>query len=315
MMSISRLFGAAFLCLGVFAQTAAAQDGHKTLGLTSFFANDGICDGIVKFPSDGANDRWRSAGFGVHAVRGESWSGSLPMLPFEIIEYRFRLEVMAPDNLRRPDSDDRLFAGSLWAGAHTHLAWRGFEVTAGADLVITGEQSGVRRLQANIYDWLGDSEVNVEDHQVDDGIYLHGTGELAKTMALGWGELRPFFEVQAGVENLLRVGADLTVGGLGQGGLRIREPITGQRIASISTIADGGWSFLAGADVAFVARSIFLPESRGYTVEPMRYRLRAGANYGFANRNLFYGLTYMSEEFSIQTEGQFLGTVSLMRRF
>ena len=47
----------------------------------------------------------------------------------------------------------------------------------------------------------------------------------------------------------------------------------------------------------------------------MRYRLRAGANYGFANRNLFYGLTYMSEEFSIQTEGQFLGTVSLMRRF
>lgn len=304
--TIFRLFGAWVLFAGLSVQPAIAQEGRQTLGMARVFTNDTIAD---------RQDRWRSGGYGVSAFRGESWSGALPSRAFALMEYRFRGEVMAPDNLARPAARDRLYAGSLWAGAHTHLAWRGFEVTAGADLVVTGEQSGIRRLQSQIHSWFSMPRMNVERHQVDNGAYLHGTVELARSVTFGWGEIRPFLELQAGVETLARTGFDLTIGKLGRGGLRTRDPITGQRLAGISGLDDGGWSFLLGADLARVEQSIFLPSSRGYTVEPTRHRLRAGVNYGFGASNLFYGVTYMSEEFTAQPEGQLVGSLSLVIPF
>jgi len=274
--------------------------------MARLFTNDTIAD---------RQDRWRTGGYGVSAFRGESWSGALPPQPFELMEYRFRGEVMAPDNLANPAPGDRLYAGSLWVGAHTHLDWYGFEVTAGADLVVTGEQTGIRRLQSSIHDWFSMPRMDVEGHQVENGFYLHGTAELANSIVLAWGEMRPFVELQAGAETLARAGVDLTFGALGQGGLRTRDPVTGQRVAGISGSNDGGWSMLLGADIAHVERSIFLPESRGYTVEPTRHRLRAGVNYGFGASNLFYGVTYMSEEFTAQPEGQLVGSLSLVLQF
>jgi hypothetical protein len=315
MRSMSCLFGAVFLCASFTAHTVAAQDGAQTLGIAAFFTNDGIGDGLGRWPSKDKNDRWRSAGVGVSVFRGDGWSGALPTQPFDIVEYRFRAEVLAPDNLVNPPASDRLYAGSWYIGAHTHLDWRGYELTAGADLVVTGEQSGIRRFHRSIYKALSMSQVNVADHQIDDGIYFHGTVELANPVVLDGGELRPFIEVQGGVETLVRAGFDLTVGGLGQGGLRAREPVTGQRIAAISGHGDDGWSFLFGADLAYVERSIFLPDNRGYNLENARHRIRAGVNYGFGSSNLFYGLTYMSKEFAAQSEGQLVGGLSVMRRF
>lgn len=304
--SISRLVGACFLFVSVTAHGASAQEGRQTLGMARLFTNDTIAD---------RQDRWRTGGYGVSAFRGESWSGALPVQPFALMEYRFRGEVMAPDNLANPAPGDRLYAGSFWVGAHTHLDWHGFAVTAGADLLITGEQTGIRRLQSEIHDWFSMPSMDVEGHQVDNGFHLHGTMEVAKPVVLAWGELRPFVELQAGAETMARAGVDLTFGALGQGGLRARDPVTGQRIAGIAGANDGGWSMLFGADVAHVGRSIFLPESRGYTVEPTRHRLRAGVNYGFGASNLFYGITYMSEEFTAQPEGQLVGSLSLVLKF
>ncbi len=83
--------------------------------------------------------------------------------------------------------------------------------------------------------------------------------------------------------------------------MRSRDPITGQRIAGIVDAEASGWSFLIGGDVAHVDSSIFLPESRGYMVE--------------ATSNFFYGVTYMSEEFVGQPEGQLVGSLSLNLRF
>lgn len=304
---VSRLVGAIGVLAALGPAAAMAQEGRQTLGFARLFSNDTLAD---------RQDRWRTGGYAISAFRGESWSGSLPGQAFALMEYRFRGEVMAPDNLARPAPGDRLYAGSLWAGAHTHLDWRGLEVTAGADLVVTGEQSGIRRLQSQIHDWFSMPRMNVAGHQVENGIYLHGTVELAHGAALGWGEIRPFVEVQAGVETLARIGADLTIGSMGQGGLRARDPITGQRIAAITGMEDqGGWSFLLGADIARVEHSVFLPASRGYRVEPQRQRLRAGVNYGFGTNNIFYGVTYMSEEFVGQPEGQLVGSLSVGLRF
>ena len=301
-------FGAFVFVAASLAAPAWADDqaGRQSLGMARVFTNDTIAD---------RQDRWRSGGYGISAFRGAEWFGALPSQPFEIMEYRLRGEVMAPDNLARPAPGDRLYAGSLWLGAHTHLGWQGLDLTAGADLVVTGEQSGVRRLQSQIHDWFSMPRMDVEGFQVANGVYLHGTVEMAKAVTLSWGELRPFAELQAGVENMARAGVDLTVGSLGQAGLRSRDPITGQRIAGIVDAEASGWSFLIGGDVAHVDSSIFLPESRGYMVEPTRQRLRLGANYAVGTSNFFYGVTYMSEEFVGQPEGQLVGSLSLNLRF
>lgn len=306
MRSIYRLLVACSLVAAVISAPALAEEQRQGLGVARLFSNDTIAD---------RKDRWRTGGYGVSLFRGPAWSGALPTHPFAVMEYRLRGEVMAPDNLRRPARGDRLYAGSLWVGAHTHLAWRGFDVTAGADIVVTGEQTGLRRLQSAIHHRLSMPRMDMENYQIDNGVHLHGTVEMARPLPLAWGELRPFVEVQSGVESLLRAGVDLTIGSLGQGGLRTRDPITGQRIAGIVGDDRGGWSFLIGADATRVQRSVFLPESRGYRVTPMRYRLRAGVNYGFGASNLFYGVTRLSEEFVGQPEGQFVGSLSLVTRF
>ena len=299
--------GAALVVLSMHVSAAQAEEGRQTLGIARLFTNDTIAD---------RQDRWRTGGYGISAFRGEAWTGRLPSQPFEVMEYRFRGEAMAPDNLANPAPGDRLYAGTWWIGAHTHFDWQGFEVTAGADIAVTGEQSGIRRLQSGIHDWLSMPRMDVENYQVENGVYLHGTVELARSLRWGGGEFRPFVELQGGVETLARAGFDVTLGALGDGGLRARDPITGQRIAGIvGDDAAGGWSGVFGADFAHVDSSVFLPADRGFQVEDSRTRVRAGVNYGFGESNIFYGVTWMSEEFVGQDEGQLVGSLSLDIRF
>jgi len=301
------LIGAALLSFCVLAPAAQAQDGRTTLGITRLITNDTLGD---------RQDRWRSGGFNVSAFRGPTWDGQLPSQPFQIMEYRFRGEAITPEDLVNPDPGDRLYAGTWWLGAHTHFGWRGLEVTAGADVAVTGEQSGIRSLQSSVHDLLSMPRIDLEDYQVEDGVYLHGTVEVARRLQWRLAEVRPFVEVQGGVETLARVGVDVTFGTLGQGGLRARDPITGQRIAGITNIADeGGWSFLLGADTAYVDSSVFLPSDRGFEVEESRHRVRAGANYGFGQSNIFYGVTWLSEEFVGQPDSQVVGSLSVDLRF
>lgn len=300
-------FGAILSCILAVATQASAETARETLGVTRIFTNDTLAD---------RRDRWRTGAFSVSVFRGSVWSGDLPTQPFSIMEYRFRGEAIAPDNLSNPAPGDRLYAGTWWLGAHSHFGWQGFDVAAGVDLAITGEQSGIRSLQSSIHDLFSMPRVGLENYQVNDNVYLHGTVEVARSLRFQGGEARPFVELQAGVETLARLGVDLTFGTLGQGGLRTRDPITGQRLAGITNAEDiGGWSFLAGADTAIVESSVFLPEERGFAAEDQRHRARLGVNYGFGQSNIFYGVTWLSEEFVGQPEGQLIGSLSIDLRF
>jgi hypothetical protein len=301
------LLGPIFLSAVVLATSVQAQDGREALGVVRLFTNDALADG---------RDRWRTGAFSVSAFRGPAWTGNLPTRPFSVMEYRFRGEAIAPDNLSNPAPGDRLYAGTLWLGAHTHFELQGFEVTAGADIAVTGEQSRIRALQAGIHDLFSMPRVGLENYQVDNGVYLHGTLEVGRSLRWDGGEFRPFVELQGGVENLARAGFDVTIGTLGQGGLRARDPITGQRIAAITDIGtEGGWSLLVGADTAWVDSSVFLPEDRGFQTEDLRHRARLGLNYGLGDSNFFYGVTWMSEEFVGQAEAQVVGSLSIDIRF
>lgn len=300
-------FAGFFVGLVAITGPLHAEGPRETLGVTRLFTNDTLAD---------RRDRWRSGAFAISLFRGPAWTGDLPSQPFSLMEYRLRGEVIAPDNLTNPAPGDRLYAGTWWLGAHTHFDLRGFEVAAGADLAMTGEQTGIRSLQSSIHDLFSMPRVGLENHQIDDDVYLHATIEVARSLHWQGGAARPFVEVQGGVENMLRAGVDLTFGQLGQGGLRTRDPITGQRLAGITNIADeGGWSFLAGADTAWVESSVFLPEDRGFRAEDQRHRARLGVNYGIGQSNFFYGVTWLSEEFVGQREGQAVGSLSIDIRF
>jgi Outer membrane protein LpxR len=300
MMQVLGRAGVLLIFMAMLPQTVVAE-GRETLGQARLFTNDLIGDG---------RDRWRSGAYSVGTVRGPEWTGRLPLRMGQIMEYRFRGETIAPANLTAPAIGDRLYAGVLSVGAHTYFGWNDYEVSAGADIMVMGERSGVRGLQEGIHDMFSLPSANVRNFQVENGVYLHGTFEIGREYDIGPARLRPFLELQAGVENLARVGFDLTFGDYGLGGLRLRDSTTGQRITAIDGGVDSGFSFLVGGDIAYVDSSRYLPSDMGYEVEDMRYRVRAGVNYAFGSSNVFYGLTHLSEEFVGQPSGQTVGSVS-----
>jgi hypothetical protein len=286
--------------------------GVQTLGVVSIFGNDWY--GV---PFGDRYDRWRSGHVRVSVLRGQRWDGMLPAQPFELMEYRLRGEIIAPDNLAAPEPGDRLYAPSWWLGATTHFGWSGYDVAAGADLVMVGPQTGIENIHSSIHQWFGNNPINLPAaNQVSNGLYLDAHAEIGRDIALSFGEARPFLELRAGVETLARVGVDFTIGTLGQDGLRLRDQVSGQRVAGLNgSETMGGWSFLFGADMAYVASSVYLPDDRGPDLEEHRHRLRAGANFGIGDSNFFYGVTYLSEEFEGQPEGQVVGTISVDIRF
>lgn len=334
-LGLARLAHAGLLCIGiawtgVFPQPAQAggsgittegdppigyalpAGGVRTLAVVPIFGNDWF--GV---PFGDRYDRWRSGHVRVSLLRGERWDDRLPARPFELMEYRIRGEIIAPDNLSVPAPGDRLYAPSWWLGATTHFGRSGLEIAAGADLVMVGPHTGIEGIHSTIHEFFGNNPINLPPaNQVDSGFYLDAHAEIGTGIALSFGEVRPFVELRAGVETLARVGVDVTFGSLGADGLRLRDQVSGQRIAALNGMdASGGWSFLFGADTAYVASSVYLPDDRGPDLEEHRHRVRAGINYGVGDSNFFYGVSYLSEEFEGQPEGQVVGTISVDLRF
>lgn len=305
--------GALALSLLAFAigAPATAQDSGLTrLGITQVFTNDWF-----GMPVGDRFDRWRTGGYQVSGFWGrDEWDGSLPYEPFALIEFRFRGEIIAPDNLAAPAAGDRRYAPALYFGAATHFDYRGLEVSAGADLVLTGDQTGLMDLHDGIHRTFGGSDVDLSNFMIENGTYLNATVEGARTLDWGSTAVRPFVEAQVGVETLVRAGADLRFGNFDSGALLIRDPITGQRVVGIPGDSASGWSFSLGADVAYVDSSVLLPDN-GPAPETTRYRVRGGVNHAYGPADVFYGVTYLSEEFEGQEEGQLVGSLSLMLRF
>lgn len=299
------------LCVAVLTGPVGAQQNDMTpVGTVQIFSNDWFGTLIGdRF------DRWRTGAYQVSGFRGRSeWDGALPYAPFELIEFRFRGEIIAPDNLAAPAPGDRLYAPTLYFGAATHFDYRGLEVSAGADVALTGEQTGLMSLHDRIHRTFGGSDVDLSNYMIEDGIYLNATVEAARTLDVGRATLRPFVEAQAGVETFVRAGADLRFGRYDPTSFLIRDATTGQRVVGISGGSVGGFSFTLGGDVAYVHNSVLLP-STGPDHEELRYRLRGGVAQGWGIVDFFYGVTYLSEEFEGQGEGQLEGTVSLILQF
>lgn len=304
MFKAARLFAllGAFAVSAIATAPAAQATERKMLGWGRIFTNDVIGDGY---------DRWRTGSYTVSAAYGPAWEGTAPARFGQLLEFRLRSELIAPANLVRPRASDRRFAGALSFGVHSYADFGATQVRGGLDITLTGPQNGLAELQNSIHTAVGLPATQVRANQIPDNVYATLSGELAREIRLGRARLRPFVELQAGVESLARVGAELTLGSLGEGALMARDITTGHRYQVIRSGTDRGLSFVVGGDIAKVFSSAYLPEADGYQLTDSRTRLRAGMNWQGESHGLFYGVSYLSEEFKAQPEGQLVGALQL----
>lgn len=290
---------------------AAPADERVTLGWGRLMSNDQIGDG---------EDRWRTGSYTVSRVRGADWNGHSAAAFGDILELRGHAAVIAPANLTTPSATDRRYAGVLGFGLYSHFGWRGAEVSLGTDLSLTGLQSGISGFQSWFHGLLGMVEPSnaVLNAQIGNRIIPGINAEVGRSFGTSV-QIRPYIAAQAGVETLLRVGGDVTIGGfggaLGRYDLMVRDEATGQRYRAVEGARDPGLSLTMGGDVARVFDSALLADTGAAGLREDRYRLRAGLHWQGEKSSAFYGVSYLSPEFTGQPEGQWVGALGLNLRF
>lgn len=301
-----RLATLVLAALTLMTQPASAGE-RETLGFGRLFTNDYLGDG---------NDRWRTGSYVVSWMRGASGTSDRGTFG-EVLEYRFGASIITPASLTNPVPGDRRYAGTLSFGLHSHFRAGAFEMNAGADLVFTGPQTGISGFQEDMHDLFGATPPSpaVLAGQIPDRIMPTALFEAAHPFRVGPATLRPFIEAQAGVETLVRIGGDVLIGQGYRQGILVRDVTTGQLYQSLREGHDSGLSFLLGADVAHVAHSAYLPTADGYDLTGARTRARAGMQWQADRFGMFYGVTWLGEEFEAQPEGQLLGSVNLRLDF
>ena len=294
-------FWRAGVLAALVAVCAGSGQAQERLGWSWALSNDSIGDFL---------DRWQSSSVQIGGFYGPAWTGEAPERFGEMLEFRFRTDILTPVDLEAPLLADRRHAGVLAFGVHSHASPGAFEVRGGVDLVLIGPSTGMLDFQQELHKVLGFTVPTLEDFQIEDTARLDFSGEVARSFALGGAHLRPFAEAQFGSEDFVRLGFDVTFGALGQGDHMMRSVTTGHRVPA-GLGGDTGLSFVLGADVARVVDSVYLPESLGYELTPLRQRVRAGAHYGADPWDVFYGIAWLGEEFEAQSEGQFVGTIQV----
>jgi len=299
-----RGFLAAMLLCGLAGPVVA--DERVTLGWGRMFTNDALGD---------TDDRWRTGSYSLSRVRGPSWSGELPGTFGEILEFRARAEIIAPENLTSAAPGDRRYAGVLTLGVHSHFQAAGLETSLGLDLAITGRQSGISSLQDALHDLLDMTRPRVASNQLGNGFHPTRVLETGHGFQVGRTDIRPFAEAQAGLETFVRAGLDLSFGTYGRGALMIREHTTGQRYRAVAGDVEPGLTFTLGGDVARVFDSELLPEGGAAVLSDTRQRLRAGIAWQGDRSSVLFGLTWLGKEFEGQREGQTVGSINLQLNF
>ena len=303
-----RASAAALACIltATTATTAVAEPQPvRQLGFGMLIVNDSFGD---------QRDRWQSASVATSRVYGRTWDGALPDRPGAVVEVRFGAQIATPANLAAPGLD-RLYGTALSLGLHTHYAAGNWQVALGGDLVMTGPQTGLDDLQDNLHQALGlvGPSAAMRAAQVANGVHPTLVVEMGRDFAFGSLRLRPFVEGRAGAETLLRGGVDLMFG-QGGGDLMARDPVTGHRYRAVGG-GGTGMGFVLGADVAQVDDSVFFPALSPVAMEDSRTRLRAGLTWQGETAGGFYGLTWLSPEWTGQPEGQLVGALRVNFRF
>lgn len=253
-------------------------------------------------------DRWRTFAYGLSVLKGTD-SGA-------VHELRFRTEIIAGRRLKvEPGGDlDRRMAGVMGVGAYRSDRVGAADYRVGLDVTAIGPQTGMVDFQKWFHELIqqhGPSDY-ARDMQIPDAISLGASGELGRDFQISSAAVRPWVAAAAGgPEPSLRAGLDM-IWGHAAGEFGVRDEVTGWRLPMRRDRDDVGRSVLAGVDVAKISSSKFFPDGDH---EETRLRARVGGLTDFAGGRLFYGATYLSEEFKAQPEGQVLGSIGFTMLF
>ena len=153
-------------------------------------------------------------------------------------------------------------------------------------------------------------------NQIGNSFHPTALGEIAYPVRMSdRAQVRPFVQAQYGVEDILRVGADMIIGPVGQDDMWLRDSASGQLYSGVESRGVGN-SVVLGFDYGLVGDSAYFPSSFGTVAEDERLRARVGVHSRFGERiSFFYGVTYLSEEYVGQPEGQFIGSLKLNFNF
>ena len=284
--------------------TPAEAEETGYLGFAWSHSNDSLGDW---------NDRWRSSSSEAGILTGPAGMDQAPPRLGQLLEYRFRSDILMPANVRSPHSGDRRHAGMVAFGLHSHARRRNLDLRVGGELVVIGPQTGLYDIQTRLHRILGFDIPNLPDFQIGNTVRLEASAEAGTSLRSGGWTVRPFVEVRTGTEDIFRSGIDLKSDS-GPDDLTMRAVATGHRVP-FGLVRRAGLHYVAGADVAWVRESIYVPEALGYRLTPLRLRLRGGIHYTGRRFDLFYGLTWLGKEFEAQPEGQFVGTLQFKIRF
>ncbi|MES0825831.1 lipid A-modifier LpxR family protein [Ruegeria sp. SCP11] len=298
----------------LYAQSAAAPtvaakpDKRELVGFGWLFTDDLVGDD---------HDRWQTSSLNLSWILARGWNGDLPEAFGDVIEIRAYTQMISPEDLVNPSPTDRQYAGILSLGAYSHFQKRSAQYTVGAELVAVGPQTGVDSLQSEFHKLIGSTPPSkaVLDDQIPNDFYPTAVVEIGREWEFGRNtRFRPFVSLRAGDETLARVGMDVTIGQVGRSELLIRDKITGQRYRTMRT-GPKGVSGIFGFDAAYVADSAYIPDSGTVSLKHERYRARLGFNWEAKYGTLFYGATYLSEEFDQQPESQVVGSINFKISF
>ncbi|MEM8553671.1 MAG: lipid A-modifier LpxR family protein [Pseudomonadota bacterium] len=256
-------------------------------------------------------DRWRSgsyqAGFLWTAPTTARW------VP-EFLEFRLGAQVITPANLQNPEPDDRPLAGAIALGVHGHWEANGLDQSLGLDLVGIGPSTGLDDLLKAIHPKDQEPSKSVIADQIGDTLRPTLSFAVGRELPLRAVTFYPFVQGQLGAETLLRAGADVFWGPGWASAFPIRDEVTGFAMPW-GRWDRSGLGIVLGADAAFVSDSVYLPSSRDYDLTEARLRARAGAVWRTKNVSLFYGATWLGEEFDAQPSPQVVGSINLSIRF
>lgn len=276
----------------------------RGLGTSSMFSNDYFGDG---------EDRWRTGSYSLSTFYGNDWNGDMPAEG--LIEFRFRGEVIAPtDASQHPTPGERPFVGVTGIGGARHFMLGRAQARLGGEFTFIGPQTGVSSLVTEAHDMLGFKVPHAATGQLDDDVIPTASFALARqhkpTQTRPF-EIRSFMSAQAGVETFARIGFDAFFGAGTNRSMMARDVVTGQMLSVVVMDRETGLAPTLGMDITHVWDSRYLPSSSGLTAKKWRMRVRGGLrNYG-RNRDLFFGMTWLSPEYEGQPGGQVVGSISI----
>lgn len=280
------------------AEDAEALLQDDTLSFSRLMTNDYIGD---------RNDRWRTFAYSASALK--------PLDNGGVAELRFRAEIIAGRRLKLAshETPDRRMVGTLGLGIYHSKRINIGDYRAGVELTLIGPQTGLVKLQQRTHEFLSQNgpSAHAQELQVPDDVLLSFNGEFGRDIEIGGAVVRPWAAAVHGPESLARFGIDF-IWGHAAANFGVRDEVTGWRIPVRQSRNASGRSLMAGFDISHVESSPYIDQDQ---LMQNRLRARAGALIDFEGSRIFYGTTYLSEEFTKQSEPQVVGSVTLSLSF